>query len=291
MRGKARRKRAVVDFAVHKSYGAGNGGQAGTNIKPKPSNDIDMKSKYLTPLAALALAVTLHAEPAPAPSAPAKAAPSDPAEKPAHPAFADSREKVSYSLGMTIAEDMKKQGLDINPDALAAGFKDTFTGAQPRLTAAERKATLMAFQQEMTAKLLAEQRAAGEQARKESAEFLAANKAREGVKTTPSGLQYKVLVEGKGAQPKPTDTVTVNYKGTLVNGKVFDSSYDRGQPATFPVNQVIKGWAEALPMMKTGSKWQIVIPADLAYGDHGVGKDIPPNATLIFEVELLGVKS
>ena len=111
------------------------------------------------------------------------------------------------------------------------------------------------------------------------------------MKTLPSGLQYKVLAEGKGAQPKPTDQVTVNYRGTLIDGTEFDSSYKRGEPVTFPVNQVIPGWSEALPLMKTGAKWQLFVPAGLAYGEHGAGRDIPPNAALIFEVELVGVKS
>lgn len=245
-----------------------------------------MKLKLLTPLAALAalaVAAAVHSAPAPA----AKTSPADPSSKLAPAA---TRDDISYSLGMTIAADMKKQGLDLNPEAVAAGFKDVFTGAKPRLTDAERDATMAAFEKQMMMKMVAAQQAAGADAKKEGEVFLVANKAKEGVKTTSSGLQYKVLVEGKGAQPKPTDTVTVNYKGTLVNGKVFDSSYDRGEPASFPVNQVIKGWSEALPMMKTGSKWQIVVPAEMAYGAHGAGKDIPPNATLVFEVELLGVK-
>ena len=134
------------------------------------------------------------------------------------------------------------------------------------------------------------QKVVGEKNAAHATKFLAENKKKDGVKTTASGLQYKVMKEGGGAQPKETDTVTVNYRGTLINGAEFDSSYKRGQPATFPVNGVIKGWTEALQLMKTGSKYQLFIPADLAYGARAVGPDITPNSALIFEVELLEVK-
>jgi FKBP-type peptidyl-prolyl cis-trans isomerase FklB len=132
-------------------------------------------------------------------------------------------------------------------------------------------------------------KAAGEASRKEGEAFLAANKTKEGVKTLPDGLQYKILKQGTGVQPTADDTVSVNYRGTLIDGKEFDSSYKRGEPATFPVGGVIKGWTEALQMMPVGSKWELYIPADLAYGDRGAGADIPPGATLIFEVELLSI--
>jgi FKBP-type peptidyl-prolyl cis-trans isomerase len=230
-----------------------------------------MKIRNILPLALAALAVQVHAE--------------DKA------VLKDQKDKAGYSIGTNIGSGLKHDGVEVNIDALIAGLKDSFTGAAPQLTPAQQVEAITALQKEMTAKITAERKAAGEKAKKEGEEFLAANKAKEGVKTLPSGLQYKVLSEGNGAQPKPTDQVTVNYKGTLVDGTEFDSSYKRGEPATFPVNQVIKGWTEALPLMKTGAKWQLFVPAALAYGDHGAGREIPPNATLVFEVELVGVKS
>jgi FKBP-type peptidyl-prolyl cis-trans isomerase FklB len=201
----------------------------------------------------------------------------------------DQKEKAGYSIGANIGSGLKQDGLDINFDALVAGLKDSYTGAAPQLTVAEQQTALITLKKAMTEKALAESKAAGEKAKNEGEAFLAANKARQGVKILPSGLQYKVIKEGNGAQPKLTDQVTVNYRGTLVDGKEFDSSYKRGEPTTFPVNEVIKGWTEALPLMKEGAKWELYVPAALAY--HGAGHDIPPNATLIFEVELLTVKS
>ena len=149
----------------------------------------------------------------------------------------------------------------------------------------------MAFEQDLQKKEIERLKQLAEKNKKEGAEFLAANKAKEGVKTLPSGLQYKVLAEGNGTQPKPTDQVTVNYRGTFLDGTEFDSSYKRGEPVTFPVNGVIKAWSEALPLMKTGAKWQLFVPAELAYGEKGAGRAISPNSTLIFEVELVGIKS
>jgi len=230
-----------------------------------------MKIKIILPLALAALAAQIHAD-----------------DK---LALKDQKDKAGYSIGANIGSSLKHDGIDVSLDALVAGLKDSFTGAAPQLTPEQQQEALGAVQKEVTEKAIAQRKAAGEKAKKEGEEFLAKNKAKDGVKTLPSGLQYKVLVEGKGAQPKPTDQVTVNYRGTLIDGAEFDSSYKRGQPATFPVNQVIKGWTEALPLMKTGAKWELFVPADLAYGEHGAGRDVPPNATLIFEVELLGVKS
>jgi len=203
----------------------------------------------------------------------------------------DQKDKAGYSIGTNIGSSLRQDGLDLNLDALVAGLKDSFTGAAPQLTAEEQQAALTTLKKTMTEKAMAESKAAGEKAKTEGEAFLAANKTKEGVKILPSGLQYKVIKEGNGAQPKLTDQVTVNYRGTLVNGKEFDSSYKRGEAATFPVNEVIKGWTEALPLMKEGAKWEIFVPAALAYGEQGAGRDIPPNATLIFEVELLSVKS
>jgi FKBP-type peptidyl-prolyl cis-trans isomerase FklB len=198
----------------------------------------------------------------------------------------DLKDKVSYSIGLNVGANFKKQGQELNPDALLAGVKDALSGKTPALNENELKETMEAWTKQMEDK----QKVVGEKNAADATKFLAENKKKDGVKTTVSGLQYKVMKEGAGAQPKETDTVTVNYRGTLINGTEFDSSYKRGQPATFPVNGVIKGWTEALQLMKTGSKYQLFIPADLAYGARAVGPDITPNSALIFEVEVLEVK-
>src|SRR6266581_3249637 len=198
------------------------------------------------------------------------------------PQLKDQKDKVSYSIGMNIGFNLSKQKVDINPDILAAGIKDAIAG-KPQLTQDQVKEVMAQFEKDMEQK----QKQAGEKNKTDGAKFLEENKKKQGVKTTASGLQYKVMKEGTGAQPKPTDMVTVNYRGTLIDGTEFDSSYKRGQPATFPVNGVIKGWTEALQLMKVGSKYQLFIPADLAYGERGAGSDIGPNATLLFDVELL----
>jgi FKBP-type peptidyl-prolyl cis-trans isomerase FklB len=198
----------------------------------------------------------------------------------------DQKDKVSYSIGLNIGSNLGRQNVQINPDALAAGIKDAIAG-KPQLTQDQVKETMTAFEKDMEQK----QKAAAEKNVSEGTKFLEENKKKEGVKTTASGLQYKVVKEGTGAQPKENDTVTVNYRGTLINGTEFDSSYKRGEPATFPVNGVIKGWTEALQLMKAGSKYQLFIPPNLAYGDRAVGPDISPNSTLIFDVELMNVKA
>ncbi len=204
--------------------------------------------------------------------------------------FKETKDKVGYSIGINFGSSLKQDGVDVNIEALIAGLRDAFAGAAPQLSAEEQKVTLQAFQQEMMAKAAEQRTAQGGKAKKEGEDFLAANKGKEGVKTLPSGLQYKIITEGAGEQPKSTDQVTVNYKGTLIDGTEFDSSYKRGEPATFGVDQVIKGWTEALPLMKTGAKWQLFIPSELAYGERGAGRNIPPHSALVFEVELLGVK-
>jgi FKBP-type peptidyl-prolyl cis-trans isomerase FklB len=201
------------------------------------------------------------------------------------PQLKDQKDKVSYSIGLNIGFNLGRQNVQVNPDVLAAGIKDAIAG-KPQLNADQVKEVMAAFEKDMQQK----QKAAGEKNASEGAKFLEENKKKEGVKATASGLQYKAIKEGTGPQPKETDTVTVNYRGTLINGTEFDSSYKRGQPATFPLNGVIKGWTEGLQLMKTGSKYQFVVPASLAYGDRNVGPDIAPNSTLIFEVELIGVK-
>ena len=197
----------------------------------------------------------------------------------------DQKDKVSYSIGMNIGLNLSRQKVDINPDVLVAGIKDAITG-KPQLTQDQVKDVMQQFEKDMEQK----QKQAGEKNKTEGEKFLAENKNKEGVKTTASGLEYKVLKDGTGAQPKATDMVTVNYRGTLIDGTEFDSSYKRGQPATFPLNGVIKGWTEGLQLMKAGSKYQFFVPSNLAYGERAVGPDIAPNATLIFEVELLDVK-
>ena len=203
------------------------------------------------------------------------------------PQLKDLKDKVSYGVGLDVGTNFKKQGQDLNPEAVLAGLKDGLSGKQSALSDKEMSETMEAWRKQMEEK----QKAASEKNAADGAKFLAENKKKEGIKTTASGLQYKVLKEGSGAQPKASDTVSVNYRGTVIDGTEFDSSYKRGQPATFPVNGVIKGWTEALQLMKTGSKYQLFIPADLAYGARAVGPDIGPNSTLIFEVELLDVKS
>jgi FKBP-type peptidyl-prolyl cis-trans isomerase FklB len=197
----------------------------------------------------------------------------------------DQKDKVSYSVGLQIGFNLSRQKVDINPDILATGIKDALAG-KPQLNPDQIKEIMTTFEKDMEQK----QKEAGEKNKTEGAKFLEENKKKEGVKTTASGLQYKALKDGNGAQPKATDTVTVNYRGTLINGTEFDSSYKRGQPATFPVNGVIKGWTEALQLMKVGSKYQLFIPSNLAYGERAVSPDLGANSTLIFEVELLDAK-
>lgn len=206
------------------------------------------------------------------------------------PPLKDTKDKVSYSIGLDIGTTFKKQKMELNSDALAAGVKDGLTGAKPMMNEDEVRQVMMSFSKEMNEKATVANKEAAQKNGAEGEKFLAENKNKPGVKTTASGLQYKVLKEGNGESPKETDVVVVNYRGTLIDNTEFDSSYKRGEPATFPVNKVIKGWTEALQLMKPGSKYQLFIPPNLAYGERGAGGDIGPNATLIFEVELLNVK-
>ncbi len=195
------------------------------------------------------------------------------------------KQKAGYAIGMNIGSSFKKQGLEIDLDTLFKGVKDGYTGGKALMTEEQSQEVMTILQKEMAAK----QGEKMEQAKKDGIVFLEANKKKDGVKTTASGLQYKSLVEGKGAKPKATDNVTVNYKGTLVDGTEFDSSYKRNEPAKFPLNGVIPGWTEGLQLMGVGSKYQFVIPSQLAYGERGESGAIPPNSTLIFEVELISI--
>jgi FKBP-type peptidyl-prolyl cis-trans isomerase FklB len=204
------------------------------------------------------------------------------------------KEKFSYALGMNIgtglAGNLKKQSVEFDPNLVSQGLKDTLAGAKPRMTEAEAQAVLTEVQNELKKQAQEKAQQAAASNKTEGDAFLAANKAKEGVVTLPSGLQYKILTAGTGPKPAATDSVVCNYRGTLINGTEFDSSYKRGQPATFGVGQVIKGWTEALQLMPVGSKWQLVIPGNLAYGERGAaGGEIGPNAALIFEVELLSI--
>ena len=210
--------------------------------------------------------------------------------KPKEVALTTQQDKVSYAIGMSMAKSVQRQSLEVEPDIVAKGLKDVLTGGKPLLSDEEAQATLTTLQNDMRAKQQEKAQQLGLTNKKEGEEFLAANKGKEGVVALPSGLQYKILKEGTGPKPAATDSVVCNYRGTLINGTEFDSSYKRGQPATFPVNGVIKGWTEALQLMPVGSKWQLFIPSDLAYGQRGAGADIGPNATLIFEVELLSIQ-
>lgn len=208
----------------------------------------------------------------------------------ARPELTDQRDKESYTMGYQFGMNLKNQGLPLHLDVYTSGIRDALDGTKPLLSQDEMNKALTEIQhrvmaarqkewQELAAKNLAEGKA-----------FLDANAKKDGVKMLSSGLQYKIMADGSGKMPKPTDTVTVNYKGTLINGTEFDSSYKRGTPATLQLSKVIRGWSEALPLMKEGAKWQLFIPAGLAYGERGAAGSIPPNSTLIFDVELISVK-
>lgn len=198
-------------------------------------------------------------------------------------------EKVSYSIGLNMGRSLQQQSVEVDVDQLTQGIRDGLSGAEAKMTDEEIQTVMQAFQQEMMQKAQQQQAEAASKNEAEGAEFLAENKEREGVMVTDSGLQYEVLEEGDGPKPSAEDQVTVHYKGTLIDGTVFDSSYDRGQPATFPLNAVIPGWTEGVQLMNVGSKYKLYIPPQLGYGAQGQGPTIGPNATLIFEVELLEI--
>ena len=199
-----------------------------------------------------------------------------------------AKDKSSYAIGLNIGKNFKSQGLDVDLKLVLKGMEDGFSGQQPLLTNAEIRDTMMALQKEMMAKQGERKKVDGEKNKKEGEAFLAENKNTPGVVSLPSGLQYVILKEGTGEKPQLADKVKTHYRGTLVNGTEFDSSIG-GEPAVFPLNRVIKGWTEVLQLMPVGSKWQIFLPSELAYGENGQGEDIGPNATLIFEIELLEI--
>jgi FKBP-type peptidyl-prolyl cis-trans isomerase FklB len=225
-------------------------------------------------------------------------------DKPAQPTqLKDLKEKVSYGIGMNIGGNLKRGNYDVDVELISAAIKDVLAGRDTKMTETEARDALMTYQKEQNAKRMEERAKMAEKNRAEGEQFLAANKKKPGVKTVevklPSGtnaeLQYKVITEGKGETPKATDLVSVNYRGTFINGKEFDSNIKPGgvsAPYKCPVKGgIIQGWTEALQLMKTGSKWELYLPASLAYGDNGFGQKIEPGSTLLFELELLGVEA
>lgn len=252
--------------------------------------------KKLSTLAALLLLAGTSA-------ASAQQSAQQPAQKPAQPSAQPQAQaapgnkpqsldqKASYIIGYNLGSSLKQQEIAVTSDLIIQGLRDGLGGAQALLTDEEMQAAMTEFQQSLMARQQEQMQAAASKNQKEADEFLAANKGKQGVVTTASGLQYQILQQGTGATPKETDKVTVHYKGTLADGTVFDSSYDRGQPAQFIVNQVIPGWVEAMQLLKVGSKARLFIPPALAYGENGAGQEIGPNAMLIFEVELLNTEA
>jgi len=204
--------------------------------------------------------------------------------------LSSEKEKIGYALGLQIGSQLSKTKDGLDAKALIAGLNDALQEKKPKMSQEEVGAALQSFQKFAQAKAAEMMNDMATKNLAEGEAFLAANKTKEGVITLPSGLQYKVITAGTGAIPTAQDTVVTNYKGTLINGKTFDSSYERGEPATFPVSGVIAGWTEALQKMPVGSKWKLFIPAKLAYGERGAGQMIAPNATLIFDIELLEIK-
>ena len=227
----------------------------------------------------------------------AKPSASPSASSPASAAFKDDKDKVSYSLGVDIGRTLQRLQLDLNQEALSQGLTDVLGNKPMAMTDSDLQQTLQAFQQKMMqkqqeamSKKQEEMKAVAEKNKADGKKFLDDNAKKADVKTTASGLEYKVIKEGKGDKPQDADVVETNYRGTTIDGKEFDSSAKHGSSFSFPVNGVIKGWSEALKMMPVGSKWELYIPADLAYGDEGYGEDIAPGSTLVFDVELLSIK-
>jgi FKBP-type peptidyl-prolyl cis-trans isomerase len=206
------------------------------------------------------------------------------------PALASEKDRLSYGMGMDLGQQLKTQSVDIDPALFARGLGDVLSGGKTLLTAEEAKAVIAELQKAMIVKRAEAARLAGEKNRQEGAALLAANGAKEGVVTLPSGLQYKALTTGPGPKPTLADTVVCQYRLSLAGGSEIDSSYKRGQPFTIPVKSAIKGWIEVLQLMPVGSKWEVFVPPTLGYGERGAGADIGPNATLVFELELVAIK-
>src|SRR6266853_6219648 len=266
--------------------------------------------------AGMMLAGVGYAQQTPAPSTPAATTPAAPAattpkaaatakapakktgtaaKSAAAPALTTRKQKFSYALGMNIGAglgaNLKKQSVEVDSTLVSQGLKDAMSGGKTRLTQEEAQAVLKEVQTEVQKEQQAKMKEAADKNKTEGEAFLAANKSKDGVVTLPSGLQYNILTAGTGPRPTASDSVKCNYRGTLISGTEFDSSYKRGQPATFPVGGVIKGWTEALQLMPVGSKWQLFLPAALAYGERGPSPEIGPNSTLVFEVELLSIQA
>ena len=222
----------------------------------------------------------------------AKTGTTDPKKNSAPMALETQKDKVSYAVGINLGRGIHKEAVDVDPEILARGLRDGLSDAKPQMTDEEVQATLSELQKQVTAHQQELRQQAVEKNKKAGEAFLAANKDKPGVVTLASGLQYKIIEPGTGPKPTASDSVVCNYRGTLIDGTEFDSSYKRGQAATFPVGQVIKGWTEALQLMPVGSKWQLFIPADLAYGERGTnGGPIGPNETLVFEVQLVSIQA
>lgn len=201
----------------------------------------------------------------------------------------NAKDKLSYSIGFEMGSSIKRNGIDVDQNIVTKAINDALSGGKALMNEQEMRESISALQKDMAAKQQERTKGLADKNKKEGAAFLAENKKKEGVKALPGGLQYVILSEGKGKQPKATDTVTVQYRGTLIDGSEFDSSYKRGQPATFGLNQVIKGWTEGVQLMKEGGKIRLFVPSELGYGDRGSGAQIGPNAALIFEIELIAV--
>ena len=252
--------------------------------------------KFVSALSLLTVAVVLLAsasaqQSSTSPSAPAKKSSTThtATTSTSAPTLTTDKEKLSYALGMNIGRGLHRDGIDIDPNIFLRGMKDEMAGNKTALTDEQVQQVMVKLQGDVRQKMEAQHAEAETTNKKQGDAFLAENKTKPGVVVLPSGLQYKVLKEGTGPKPALTDSVKCNYRGTLINGKEFDSSEKHGGPATFAVNGVIKGWSEALPLMPVGSKWELFVPPDLAYGARGAGDAIGPDETLIFEVELLGI--
>jgi FKBP-type peptidyl-prolyl cis-trans isomerase FklB len=249
-------------------------------------------------LGLFACGVRAQQAPAKAPTTPPAKAPAPAAKPPAAAGQAPAatsglktqKEKVSYAIGMEMGKGVKSQGIDVDPAILAQGLRDAISGAKPQLSEEELKQVVTGLQAEMRQKQMQAQEAAGAENKTKGEAFLAENGKKAGVVTLPDGLEYKVMTAGAGKKPAETDTVLCNYKGTFVDGTEFDSSAQAGKPVPFEVKNVIPGFKEVLQLMTVGSKWQVVVPSSLAYGERGAGGVIGPNATLVFEIELVSIQ-